>query len=206
MNIEQVSELLKRLRVFCPAQRFDEHTLEAWAMQMDDIPPVAAFAALNRLARLAKPFISPGEIRKEVIGVALPPPEFEAFTACQRVAGMKGHGRSMLHPALQQAYDAMGGGGGVLMDGGTTVRAQFRDVYREIVEKHTEKMMMMDARDVLEEHQSRLARVEAQKERLQLEAAQQVAEEPAPASAEVIAARLAEMRDVLDKVRKPSDV
>ena len=112
--------------------------IRAWQMVLDDVPVQACRDAVVRHYRTSTQRIMPADLRRMVAEQAglLCPPEAQAWIAAVRVASAEGVGRRGLHPAVEQAYAAMGGAAGRLTSSDTTVRAQFRDTYAQAVRAH----------------------------------------------------------------------
>lgn len=65
MNHTEAMTICRVVAAMCPAQKFDEHTPDAWALVLDDIRIEDAKAAVVALGKRS-PWISPAEIRAEV--------------------------------------------------------------------------------------------------------------------------------------------
>lgn len=65
MNHTEAVTVCRVVAAMCPAQKFDEHTPDAWALVLNDIRLVDAQEAVVALGK-RQTFISPAEIRAEV--------------------------------------------------------------------------------------------------------------------------------------------
>jgi hypothetical protein len=65
MNATEACALFRLVGAYCPAQKFDEYSPEAWTDLMSDVRFADAKEAARNLAK-AQHFISPADVRREV--------------------------------------------------------------------------------------------------------------------------------------------
>lgn len=138
MTPQEAIGLLALVRATWPGMSVVEGMDRTWAALFSDVPAGAATEAVLRLGRRTSRFLAVADIRREVARMAglLAPDEDLAWRGATAVAVDGGLGRNQLHPVVAAVYTDMGGASGPLALGGTTVRAQFRDAYRQARDRH----------------------------------------------------------------------
>lgn len=116
------------LRDHYPREDFPDRSIAAYAERLSGIPEGVVLAAVKNLVMRCKWRPTVGEIATECAELALGlPSEEQAWEIAER-----GSLRDA-HPAVQKAAEHVGGRWAVLhSDNPTTVRAQFRDAYRNL--------------------------------------------------------------------------
>ena len=154
MTRDEVITLLALISSLDQRREFAAPDVAAWGMVLGDLPAQAAQAAVSDWYRREVGCVMPADIRRFVadrLGL-LPPAEVAAWMQATAVAAEHGEGRATLHPAVREAYDAMGGAAGPLGNrpGDPTVRAQWRDTYRQIAELRRAEALSLDIAGALE--------------------------------------------------------
>lgn len=145
MTPTETVRLIAVISQLWPSMRLDEHTPDAWHVVLDDITLDDALAAVRYLARARTGYIQPADIRRQIAATAglLPPSEAEALTAAARVAGLRGEGGRALHPAVYQAYRAMGGP--TAFEGPPTIiRPQWARIWADVIRRYEDQLLAGD--------------------------------------------------------------
>lgn len=143
MTPQETLDLLRLVTQCSPVMKLAEGTPPVWHRLLGDLPFDAACAAVLEHYAIESRFITPADIRARVakrFGL-LAPGEDEAWRAAVEVASADGVGRSLLPSAVREAYDTVGGAGGIRTGLASTVRAQFRDAYREARSRHDQGVL-----------------------------------------------------------------
>jgi len=100
-------------------------------------------AAVKRILRTVEKWPSPATLRRFLLASygCLAPDEDLAWSMAVVYATGRTVGRAQLHPAVTDAVDAMGGTWSIRQGTETTVRAQFRDMYRAARARHDQEAM-----------------------------------------------------------------
>lgn len=150
MTPQQTVDLMRLVTQCSPAMRLAEGTPAVWHRLLADLPFEAACNAVIAHYATERRFITPADIREGVARAAdlLAPDEDLAWLEAQSVATNEGIGRGQLHPAVERAYQALGGAWGINSGQAGTVRAQFRDAYRAARDRHDREVLggLMDER------------------------------------------------------------
>lgn len=114
MNAEECARLVSVVRALYPAQRFDDdpqNVVTAWGHVVADVAYGEAHAAVVKLARRGTPWVSPGDVRREVAATrnVLAPDPDALLADVREVARHEGVGRRSLHPVALRVYDSVGG-------------------------------------------------------------------------------------------------
>lgn len=145
MNGVEMIELVGTIGEVWPSMQLTKHTPKAWQPILGDATLADALDAVQHLARTRTGYISPADIRRQIADSAglLPPIESEAFAAVVSVAARGGVGASLLHPAVQAAYRAMGGPTG--FDAPPAIlRPQWGRAYTAAVAAHERELLAGD--------------------------------------------------------------
>lgn len=151
MTPSEAVQLLAVVSAAWPQARVGEGTVQAWHQVLGDLPSEAVRDALLALARTNTHPPSAAEIRRRVAADAglLSPDEDEAWQLANAVARAEGVGRRELPEAVKMAYDAVGGAHALATQAGVTMRAQFRDFYRQARQRTDDQTLADDLHDTL---------------------------------------------------------
>lgn len=128
--------------------------IDLWTSLLQDIPDDIIMVAAQQLAVELVFFPALSELRNKALSLMKPlfPTWGEAWDECHKkcIVGRRGE---FSHPLVEKAYDCLGNWDTLLSDDVPTARAQFRQIYEQLVYRaESDVKMLPEAKQISEQY------------------------------------------------------
>lgn len=153
------STVLAAMTIFVKSTKnpptLEKTQIDLWTNLLQDIPDDIVMVAAQQLAVELVFFPALSELRNKALQLMKPsiPTWGEAWEECHKkcIRGTRGE---FSHPLVEKAYDCLGNWDTLLSDDVPTARAQFRQIYEQLVYRaESDVKMLPEAKQVSEKYQ-----------------------------------------------------
>jgi hypothetical protein len=153
-SLDHVIEIVGTLTLAYPKAEIKKGMSTVWHGVLQDIPDEILDAAAQQVLSENTWFPSVAELRQKSLQLMKPlfPTWGEAWDECHKKCIMGRRGE-FSHPLVEKAYDCLGNWDTLLSDDVPTARAQFRQIYEQLVYRaESDVKMLPEAKQVSEQY------------------------------------------------------